>query len=155
MDNSGQPSNRATTPTAGLRPEPAIASIVTESHGVTPSDSINVEWRLLRILHPRRSLGRRVAERLILGVAALLLYAGSTWIPFEAPQSMPILRGTIESGDQNLTAYSAAASADAPSTPVAPSWLSPDLFYMPAWPPPSPALPRAEVPSPLPRPTRQ
>jgi len=107
------------------------------------------------MLRPRRSLGRRVTERLILGVAALLLYAAVTLIPFEMPRSTVVLRDTIDSNEQIPTADTTAAIAAPPSTPAAPSWLSPNLLYVPPWPPQSPVPPKAEVPLPLERPTRQ
>jgi hypothetical protein len=152
MDNSASKPEAAIT--AAPITEPAPASMLPELHGVTPSDSI-IEPRVLRLLRPRRSLGRRVTERLILGAAALLLYAALTLIPFEMPGSTVVLRGTIDPSEQIPSAETTAAIAAPASTPAAPSWLSPNLLYVAPWPPQSPVLPKAEVPLPLERPTRQ
>ena len=156
MDNSAQTSDPATAYTASSTAEQIAASAIGEVHAGPFSDSITTPPELLRVLRPPpRSLARRITERLLLGVAALLLYAGLTWIPFEASRPAAILRGSIESSQGTPAAESPVDFAAQPSKAEVPSWLSPNLLYVPAWSPPSPASPNAEVRLPLPRPTRE
>jgi hypothetical protein len=134
----------------------AAPSIVPELPGVARSEAvIAIEPRVLDTLRSApRSVARRITERLMLGVAALALYAAWVWLSSEGPRQTQVLRGTIRPEEIAPRETTAAITAPA-SNPSPPPWFSPQLFYVPSWmPPPSDAV-RAGVPLPLPRPTRQ
>ena len=134
----------------------AAPSIVPELPGVTRSEAvIAVEPKVLDTRRSApRSAARRITERLMLGVAALALYAAWVWLPSEGPRETQVLRGTIRPGEIASGETTAAITAPA-SNPSPLPWFSPQLLYIPTWmPPPSGAL-RGGVPLPLPRPSRQ
>src|SRR5258708_33124147 len=108
MDSSAQTSEPASSDAPAPTIEPAAPSILPELPRLAYSDSIAVEPRVLRTLgHPRRSVARRVTERLVLGVAALVFFAALIWSPNEAPTQ--VLRGTIGSPEEMPTGSSTAA----------------------------------------------
>jgi hypothetical protein len=131
----------------------AAPSILPELPGVTRSEA--VEPRVLDTLRSTpRSVARRITERLMLGGAALALYAAWVWLPSEGPRETQVLRGTIRLEGIAPPETTAATTAPA-SNPSPPPWFSPQLLYVPTWmTPPADAL-RGGVPLPLPRPTRQ
>jgi hypothetical protein len=139
--------------------EAAAPSIVPELPSITPADSIlAVERGSLRVLRaPRRSIARRITERLILGVAALILYGTWVWISYESPRATisPALRGTTESPGVNAPTKTTAAITTAASNPSPPSWFSPDILYIPSWTPPASSPARAEAPSSVAAPIRR
>ncbi len=95
----------------------------------------------------RRSVVRRVGERLALAVIALALVGGGLWM----------LGGRLDDARNPSSSRSAAESAEpapdnaADAKAQQPSWYSPQMFYVP---PPTPVAPRADVPLPVPRPER-
>jgi hypothetical protein len=109
---------------------------------------------IIRLSEPR-SVARRVGERLAIAAVALALVGTGVWL-VEARQDQArdpsSLRGAVEPTE----AAAADNAADAKSQQ--PTWLSPEILYAPTImpPPASPpsALPRADVPLPLPRPER-
>jgi hypothetical protein len=156
MGNSQPPSDLATADLPGSKTVPASASIVPDLPGVTYSDSvIAVEPRVSATLRsPPRSIVRRITERLILGVALLVLYAAWIWIPPETPRTTQVLRGTLEPEEIVRPESTAAVTAPA-SKPTPPPWFSPQLLYVPTWMPAPPAAPRTQVPLPMARPAPQ
>jgi hypothetical protein len=109
---------------------------------------------IIRLSEPR-SVARRVGERLAIAVVALALVGSGVWLVEARPDQArdpPSLRGAVESTE------AAAADNAADAKAQQPTWLSPEIFYAPP-PMPSPALspsalPRADVPLPVPRPER-
>ena len=156
MDDSPQTSESVSANPAASPIDVAAPSVMPELPRVTRSDAIiSVEPRVLRILLPApRSIGRRITERLILGVAALALCAAWIWLSPEAPRKPQVLRGTLEP-EEIAPAESTAAITAPESKPTPPPWFSPQLQYVPTWMPPPSAAPRSGVPLPMPRPTRQ
>jgi hypothetical protein len=154
MDDSPQAGELVSANPAAI--DSAVQTSLPKLPGVTRLDAIvAVEPRVLRVLRPvPRSIARRITERLMLGVAALALYAASVWVPPEGPREIQVLRGAIR--PEEIAPAESTGSITAPaskSTP--PLWFSPQLLYVPtSMPPPSDPL-RAGVPLPLPRPTRQ
>jgi hypothetical protein len=115
------------------------ARVVPEFPSVTFSDAIAfVEPRVLQELRPaRRSLARRITERLILGSAALASYAALVGLPAESPRAPQTLRGSLEV-EENAPAENTAAITAYGSRATPPPWFSPQLLYVPSWmPPPS------------------
>jgi hypothetical protein len=109
---------------------------------------------IIRFSEPR-SVARRVGERLAIAVVALaLLGTGAWWIEGRQDEAKDpsSLRGAVEPTE----AASADNAADAKAQQ--PTWLSPEILYAPqimSSPASSPsALPRADVPLPVPRPER-
>jgi hypothetical protein len=154
MDDSPQAIEVVSTSPAAI--SSAAPSIVPELPGVTRSEAVlAVEPRVLDTLcSAPRSVARRITERLMLGVAALALYAAWAWLPSEGPRETQVLRSTIRP-EEIAPGETTAAITAAASNPSPPSWFSPQLLYVPTWmPPPADAL-RGGVPLPLPRPTRQ
>jgi hypothetical protein len=101
-------------------------------------------------LSERRSLARRVGERLALALVALAAAAIGLWL-VAAPQDAA--RNSSHSPAESIAPAAPDNGADAKAPP---SWLSPEMFYTPpsvSSPPPS-AAPRADVPLPVPRPER-
>jgi hypothetical protein len=133
----------------------AAPSNVPELPGVTRSEAvIAVEPRVLDTLRARRSVARRITERLMLGVAALALYAAWVWLPSEGPRETQVLRGAIRP-EEFAPAESTAAITAPVSNPTPPLWFSSQLLYVPTWMPARSGTPGADVPLPMPRPTRQ
>jgi hypothetical protein len=98
---------------------------------------------------PRRSVSRRVGERLALAVVALVL-TGVLWMP-EARRDRAPAAPTARSSEPAASDPAADAKAQQPA------WLSPEMFYAPPTMPsaaPSSSAPRADVPLPVPRPDR-
>jgi len=153
MENSQPPSDLATANFPASTTNATAPSIVPELPGVTYADSVIavVEPSVSRTLRsPPRSVARRVAERFVLGVAALALYVAWIWILPDAARETPVLRGTTEPAESSTASIPARASQQTP-----PPWFSPQLLYIPTrMPPPSPSPP-AGVPLPMPRPGRQ
>jgi hypothetical protein len=93
---------------------------------------------------PRRSLARRVTERLVLGVAALGVGAAVWMTP-----------GFQDASNAVSATEANAATEDAPQIDTTtlksmePAWLSPEMLYATAIAPPP--TQRAEAPPPLPR----
>jgi hypothetical protein len=151
------------SPQAGELGSPSSAAMgsaapasVPELPGVTRSEAvIAVESRVLDTLRSaQRSAARRITERLTLGVAALALYAAWVWLPSEGPRETQVLRGTIR--PEGIAPPETTAAITAPASNLSPPpWFSPQLLYVPTWIPPPSDAPRAAVPLPLPRPTRQ
>jgi hypothetical protein len=143
MENS-TPASETVSSNPAVSIVEAAPPIVPELPGLTPADSILAveEPEALRILRaPRRSIARRITERLILGVAALALYGAWAWIPDESPRATisPALRGTTGSPEVNAPTETTGAITAAASNPRPPSWFSPDILYVPSWAPsPSP-----------------
>jgi hypothetical protein len=107
---------------------------------------------VLRLSEPR-SVARRVGERLALAVVVLALVGLWSWMRparREEAATPAALRGAVEPTE--------VAAPDTPSDAKSqqPTWLSPQIFYAPpAMPSPaSSAVPRADVPLPMPRPDR-
>jgi hypothetical protein len=101
-------------------------------------------------LSERRSLARRVGERLALALVALAAAGIGLWL-VAAPQDAA--RNSSHSPAESIAPAAPDNGADAKAPP---SWLSPEIFYAPpsvSSPPPS-AAPRADVPLPVPRPER-
>jgi hypothetical protein len=129
---------RRETPDVSSPPDPDYGEPVTADSLVSFSE--------------RRSVARRVGERLALAVVALALAGIGLWMMGErrdeATTSSP---GVAQSSEPAAAADSA---ADAKAQP--PAWLSPEMFYTPppAPAPAPPAAPHADVPLPIPRPER-
>jgi hypothetical protein len=157
MENPQPPSDLTTANSPASTTNATAHSIVPELPGVTYSDSVIavVDPSVSRTLRsPPRSVARRVTERLVLGLAALALYAAWIWILPDAARETPVLRGTTEPAEIVPDASTASIPARA-SQQTPPPWFSPQLLYIPTWmPPPSPSPP-AGVPLPMPRPSRQ
>jgi hypothetical protein len=134
--------------------ESAAAPVPPKLPGVTRTDAIVApEPRVLRILRPApRSIVRRVTERLMLGVVALALYAAWFWSSLETTPETQVLRGTIRPDEIAPAGVTIPTPAPQPNSP---SWFSPQLLYVPTWTPAPSDAPRANVPLPTPRPTRQ
>jgi len=104
----------------------------------------------LAALYERRSVARRVGERLALAVVALAATGVGLWLFARQDAARNSLRGPVEAIEPAAPGNGADAKA------AQPSWLSPEMFYAPpsvSSPPPS-AAPRADVPLPVPRPER-
>jgi len=104
----------------------------------------------LAALSERRSVARRVGERLALAVVALAAFGVGLWLFARQDAARNSLRGPVEAIEPAAPGNGADAKA------AQPSWLSPEMFYAPpsvSSPPPS-AAPRADVPLPVPRPER-
>jgi hypothetical protein len=102
-------------------------------------------------LSERRSLARRVGERLALALVALAAAGIGLWL-VAAPQDAA--RNSSHSPAESIAPAAPDNGADAKAPP---SWLSPEIFYAPPSvpsPAPSAAAPRADVPLPVPRPER-
>jgi hypothetical protein len=102
-------------------------------------------------LSERRSVARRVGERLALALVALAAAGIGLWL-VAAPRDAA--RNSLRSPAESIEPAAPDNGADAKAPP--PSWLSPEMFYAPpsvSSPPPS-AAPRADVPLPVPRPER-
>jgi len=138
-------------PTGALKTLPASVPdfpiSVTESPtpSITPSlrsydraeATIDVDPRTLRVLRPQpRSLMRRIAERLVLGVAALTLFGVWVWMAGHTStmNALP-LRGTNASPEAVALPGSDAAIINPESKLLMPVWFSPQNLYssMPAW----------------------
>jgi hypothetical protein len=128
------------------RLDPAIASDHLE-----PAIAIEP---IIRLSEPR-SVARRVGERLAIAVVGLALVGTGAWL-VETRQDQvrdpASLRGAVEPPE------AVAADNEVDAKAQQPIWLSPEIFYAPP-PMPSPAsspsaLPRADVPLPVPRPER-
>ena len=96
-------------------------------------------------LSPRRSVARRIKERLVLAVAALAIVGAGTWM---APEAQDVT---------NSVAAPAASAAPEPSAPIntaelQPAWLVPEILYGPAM--ARSPIPHAEVPRSAPKPGR-
>jgi hypothetical protein len=144
-------------------PVPIMESRVPSIVPALPSDSrpegtITVEPRVLRVLGPQpRSIARRIAGRLVLGVAALALFGVWIWMAGQTPlttNSSPP-RGTIAAPETVAPPEPVAPITNAESKSLMPAWFLPQMIDNYATTiTPSPAAPsRAEVPVPIPRPT--
>jgi hypothetical protein len=141
--------------------EAAAPSLAPELPILTAADSISAdEPRVPRDLRPRRrSVARRIKERLVLGVAALALFGAWIWLAPESSyttSASPLTDTDVPSGSI------AAAEATAAISPVAsnstmPVWFSPETLRLPAvvLPPSAPSGADAAVPLPVPRPSPQ
>jgi hypothetical protein len=159
MENSPLDIDSVSTSSAASIDAAAAPSIVPELPSITPADSIlAVDLESFPILRaPRRSMARRITERLILGVAALALYGTWVLIPDESPRATisPALRGTTGSPEVNSPTETTGAITTAASNPSPPSWFSPDILYVPSWTPPASSPARAEAPSSVAMPIRR
>ncbi len=121
-----------------VRREPAAARFTRVAH---PEPGIAVK-RMARASR-RRSVARRVAERLILGVAVLGLVAGVWMTPFQ---------GVTNAASGPATSAGAEGAPEIDTTALRstePAWLSPEILYATAI---APSLSRrAEAPPFLPR----
>jgi hypothetical protein len=109
---------------------------------------------IIRLSEPR-SVARRVGERLAIAVVALALAGTGVWLVAgrqDEAKDPSSLRGAVEPTE------AAAADNAADAKAQQPTWLSPEILYAPqimSSPASSPsALPRADVPLPVPRPER-
>jgi hypothetical protein len=147
------------------RPEPAWPQLrpqrreALEAPALPSRDELELDSTVepLLLMAPRRSVARRVGERLALAVVVLAVTAVGLWMAQarrdRAPAAPPAAAQSSEPA-----APETAADAKAQQ----PAWLSPEMFYapppMPASAPPASApsssAPRADVPLPVPRPDR-
>jgi hypothetical protein len=119
---------------------------------VEPASAIAATLRL----SPPRSVMRRVGERMVLAVLALVLTGVGLWTAPTLPDREPV-------SATPAVPSSEPAAVDNAADPKAsqPTWLSPQMFYAPPPMPSAPTLsppasfaPRADVPLPVPRPDR-
>ena len=139
-------------PTAALKKLPAsvpdfpVSVIDSPTPSITPSlrshgraeTTVDVDPRVLRVLRPQpRSLVRRIAERLVLGVAALTLSGVWVWMAGQTPSRMNTLplRATNASPEAVALPGPDAAIINPESQLLMPVWFSPQTLYssMPAW----------------------
>jgi hypothetical protein len=118
-----------------------------------PSDgraevTVAVDPRVLRLSGPKpRSLVRRIAERLVLGVAALALFGVWVWMAGQTPSTNTSpLRGTNASPETVALPEPDAAITNPESKSLMPAWFSPQILYSPAMAPSATTPPRTEVP---------
>jgi len=130
-------------------PTPSITPSL-RSHGRAEA-TIAVDPRVLRVLCPQpRSLVRRIAERLVLGVAALTLFGVWAWMAGQTSSTMNTLplRGTNASPEAVALPGPDAAITNPESKLLKPAWFSPQILYSPTMAPSATAPPRTEVPVP-------
>jgi len=154
----------AREPTSELKKLPAsvpnFPTSVTESptSSITPSlrshgrvkVTVDVDPRVLRVLCPQpRSLVRRLAERLVLGVAALTFFGVWVWMAGQTStmNTLP-LRATSASPQAVALPGPDAAISKPGSKLLKPAWFSPQTLYSPTMAPSATASPRTEVPVP-------
>jgi hypothetical protein len=116
--------------------------------------TVAVDPRVLRLSGPQpRSLVRRIAERLVLGVAALALFGVWVWMAGQTPSTTNTLplRGTNASPATIAPPEPDPAITNPESKLLMPAWFSPQILYPPIMAPSATAPPRIEVPVP-PRP---
>jgi hypothetical protein len=143
---------------AASRHQTAAPSLVPDTTPVLPSDwladadDIDVgEPTVLGPVRPRRSVSRRVMERMILAALALALLAGLAWLPDGAFGALraALVPGVEESEDVPATPDATVADqptepddALAPAPPAFPTWFTRDLL--------SPLPPPRAAPAPVP-----
>jgi hypothetical protein len=137
-----------------------LGSVIPSIGPPLPSDScpelIPVEPRVQRILRPQPwFVDRRIAKRLLFGVAALGLLGTWAWIDRQPPlKTIPsTLRGSIESSDSAASREPIRVITDSETKSQIPAWYSPEILYFPMSAPPPAASIRVDVPLPTPRPT--
>jgi hypothetical protein len=129
---------------------PRRESVDVQSVPALEEEEPGIAVEALAQLSERRSLARRVGERLALALVALAAAGIWLWL-VAAPQDAA--RNSSHSPAESIAPAAPDNGADAKAPP---SWLSPEIFYAPpsvSSPPPS-AAPRADVPLPVPRPER-
>jgi hypothetical protein len=147
------------------RPEPVWPQLrvplreALEAPDLPSGDELEPDSAVAPVLRmaPRRSVARRVGERLTLAVVALALTGVALWMA-EARRDRAPAPTPAAARSSEPAASDTAADAKAQQ----PTWLSPQMFYAPppmpsAAPPssaPSSSAPRADVPLPVPRPDR-
>jgi hypothetical protein len=147
------------------RPEPAWPQLrpqrreALEEPDLPSHDELEPDSKVTPLLRiaPRRSVARRVGERLALAVVVLALTAVGLWMA-EARRDRAPAAPPAAAQSREPAAPETAADAKAQQ----PTWLSPEMFYAPppapsSAPPasaPSSSAPRADVPLPVPRPDR-
>jgi hypothetical protein len=134
-----------------------------EAPDLPGGDELEPDGTIVPILRtgPRRSVGRRVGERLALAVVVLALTAVGLWTAQARRERAPAAASAAAPAAERSGEPAAPdTAADAKAPP--PTWLSPEMFYAPppmpsSAPPasaPSSSAPRAEVPLPVRRPDR-
>jgi hypothetical protein len=148
-----------------VRPEPVWPQLrpqrreALEEADLPAGDELEPDSTVVPLLRtgPRRSVGRRVGERLALAVVVLALTAVGLWTTQARRERGPAAAPAAEQSSEPAAPDTAAGAKALP-----PTWLSPEMFYtpppMPAPVPPASAppssAPHADVPLPVPRPER-
>jgi hypothetical protein len=134
-----KPAGALKTPAASA-PDSPVPVTVSPAPFITPSlpsdgragVTAAPDPRVLRPSGPQpRPLMRRIAERLVLGVATLALLGGWVWMAGQAPftRNALLLRGTNASAE-TVAALDAAITNPA-SKSLMPAWFSSEILYSP------------------------
>ena len=136
--------------------EAAAPSLAPELPIITAADSIGAdEPRASRGSRPRRrSVARRIKERLMLGVAAIALFGAWVWLPHESSYttSASPLADTDGPSDAMAPAEATVATSPAESKSTMPVWFTPESLTLPAVALRSSAQAAADAAIPLPAP---